>query len=241
MKQVIMGAAAALACLGVWTAVSASTGVPKPSPDAKAPTLSLNAQAAVSVQPDQAEISLGVISEGDDAQSAMHRNREAMNRVATRLQRLGVERVDIQSTRISLRKAERYEHNERTTYYEASNMVTIKLHATDRLGEVMDASVDQGANQINGVTFSISDRNPARDQARRRAMSDLQASARLYAANSGYAGARLTSLSENTVYRPQTVMYERAPQLVSLGPQTPAEAGKLDVNVQVNANFELYR
>ena len=56
-----------------------------------------------------------------------------------------------------------------------------------------------GANQINGISFDISDRKKAEDEARRRAVKALQDKAELYATATGLHIQRLARLSAAAV------------------------------------------
>jgi uncharacterized protein len=107
--------------------------------------------------PDTATVNAGVTTRAPTAVEAMRQNAEAMNRVIARLRSLGIERKDIQTSSINLNAQYQY-NNEgvppRFLGYDAGNQVTVTLRKIDRTGQVLDALVAAGANNVNGAGFS---------------------------------------------------------------------------------------
>ena len=62
-----------------------------------------------------------------------------------------------------------------------SNMVAVRVKDIPRLGEVLDAIVAAGANEINGITFTRDDNADTEDQARRAAVEDARHKAEVLA------------------------------------------------------------
>src|SRR3546814_4476976 len=71
------------------------------------------------------------------------------------------------------------------TGYQASNTVSIKVRKIDKLGEVLDALVASGANQVNGPSFEIDQPEAVYDEARRAALEKAQQRAQMYAKSLG--------------------------------------------------------
>ena len=65
--------------------------------------------------------------------------------------------------------------------YTASNMVRVRLTDMARLGTFMRQVLDQGATNINGVHFGLSDPEKSADEARAKAVEDAVRQARLLA------------------------------------------------------------
>ncbi len=94
-----------------------------------------------------------------------------------------------------------------------------------------------GANQVNGVAFSLADPQAGEDQARRAAVKALQAKAALYAEASGYRLDRLISLSDSSPMNPIRPL--GLPMARMQAVSTPVEPGELDVSATVTATYEL--
>ena len=239
----------ALAATGsAYAAATPSTPAPVASSNNPASTpvteFSLSADGEVSVAPDIAVIQMGVTTSGRSAAYALKDNREKMLQVIAVLKGLDVQARDIQTTGISLNPQYVYEQNlpPRLTGYQASNSVTVTVRDIANAGPVMDAVTVSNANQINGISFDISDRQKAEDEARRAAVRALQAKAALYADATGLHIQRLESLSEGGAFvaRPQPMMV-RAMAKSAEAMSTPVEPGEMKVRISITGVFELTR
>ena len=207
-----------------------------------ATTLDLSAQGEVRAAPDLAVIDVGVQAQAITARAAFAQARTQMNAIFAAMHGQGIKDDDIQTSDISLQAQYADEDGKgprRLNGYEASNTVSVRLHDLTRIGSVVDALVAAGANQINGVRFTLADPKSAEDQARRLAVRALQAKAELYAQATGYHVKRLVSLSEAGGGGP--VMPEMALSRMRAFAATPVAAGELTVRSDVSATFELTR
>ena len=245
-RAVLLSAVTALVIFGAGSAsaLAAPTTAAAPGIVSAAPAeFSLSAEGEVSVAPDMAVIQMGVTTSGRSAAYALRDNREKMNQVIAVLKASGVEARDIQTTGISLNPQYAYEPNlpPRLTGYQASNSVSVIVRDLARAGPVMDAVTVSSANQINGISFDISDRHKAEDEARRAAVRALQSKAELYADATGLKLVRLASLGEGveTFQRPQPMML-RAMAKAEAGP-TPVEPGELKVRISITGVYEVSR
>lgn len=99
--------------------------------------------------------------------------------------------------------------------------------------------VRDGANQIGGISFVVSDADSLKDAARKAAMTDAMRKAKLYA---DAAGVELGGCFRSTKQdfggpRPQMMM-ARA-EMVSDSAPAPVEAGETSLQVRVNVTWEL--
>jgi uncharacterized protein YggE len=207
-----------------------------------ATTLRLSATGEAHVTPDIAVINLGVQTEAPTAAGALRQNRAQMNATLEALKARGVEGRDVQTSGLDLNAQYVFHQNEPRTLsgYQASNVVTIRVRDLAKLGATVDAVVAAGANQINGISFSLADPAEAQTAARRAAVKALEQKASLYAEATGYRIARLVSLSDSAaapIIRPlnNTRVFAAAAPLAP----TPAEPGELDVTATVSAVYEL--
>ena len=122
--------------------------------------------------PDVAIVSAGVQTRAATARAALQQNAAQMERVRAALKRAGIEDRDIQTSNISLNPEYRYVENQppRLTGYTASNQVNVRFRDVARTGDILDALVAEGANQINGPTLTIDKPEAALDDARTKAI-----------------------------------------------------------------------
>jgi hypothetical protein len=210
----------------------------------RATTLNLAADGEIKAAPDMATISLGVMTEAKTAAAAMASNAQRMSQVMAALQKAGIAAKDIQTSGLNLNAQYQYEQNmpPRLTGYQASNQVTVTVHDLARLGAAVDATVNAGANQVNGISFGLDDPTSAENAARERAVKALQAKADLYARATGYRVGRLVSLSEGGGYSappPMPMMMNQMKREAMA--DTAVSPGELRVRVDVTGLYELTR
>ncbi len=201
------------------------------------PTLSLSATADVQIAPEFATVQSGVVSRAATAQQAMQANANAMTAVFAALRRAGITGNDVQTSQLSVTPvyADRTEPNQNQyeiIAYETRNTVSAKVRDTTRVGNVIDAMVSAGANNIQSVSFGAEDTSTAMDQARRDAIAELLARANLFADAAGFELCGITRMSEDFARAPQPMMMARMESA-----STPVAAGQLSISATVNADF----
>ena len=202
--------------------------------------LDVSATGEVSRVPDIAIISAGVVTRAATASAAIQQNAQRMERVTAALRRAGVAERDIQTASINLNPEYRYVENRapQLTGYTASNQLSIRFRDIRNSGEILDALVAEGANQINGPSMEIDKPDEALDEARANAVARGLARAQLYAGAIGKRVARVLSISESGGYSPPQPM----PYAVSARAEsadTKIMPGEQKVQVALSMVFEL--
>jgi uncharacterized protein len=210
----------------------------------RATTLNLAAYGETRIAPDMATISLGVMTEAPTAQAAMQQNAQQMAGVFAALKRAGIAERDIQTSGLNLTAQYDYQPNQpaRLRGYQAVNQVTITVNDLKRLGQAVDATVNAGANQVNGISFGLKDPTAAENAAREEAVKALQAKAALYARATGHGpNLRLVSLSEGGGYAVPPPMPMAAYAKREMAADTQVAPGELRVRVDVSGLYEVVR
>jgi len=183
-------AASALAGVGAPTLIRAESTAPKPG------TISVNGTGSVTTEPDTATISLGVVTQGATAREAMQNNSTAMAKVIDALKREGLAAKDLQTEYVSL--SPRYDQQGReVTGYDASNSVSARVRDLGHVGDVIDAGVAAGANNVSGPSLSREDRDKLYNDALEKAVADAKEKADVLARAAGVAVGAVQSVSEN--------------------------------------------
>ncbi|WP_291845004.1 SIMPL domain-containing protein, partial [Maricaulis sp.] len=194
----------------------------------------------VQIAPEFASVSSGVVSRAETAQAAVRANAQAMSRVFDALRRAGVGSDDMQTAQLTVSPvyADRRQPNQielTIIGYEARNQVSAKVRDTGRVGQVIDAMVSAGANNINGVTFGADNTDDALNSARRNAIAALLAKAELFADAAGFELCGIRRMGESS-YRPQPI-YETRMMSLDDSASTPIAAGELSLTATVSADF----
>ncbi len=203
--------------------------------------LSVSAQAEASRVPDVAGLSTGVVTQAADANAALRANATQMARVMAAIRAAGIAEKDVQTSGINVNPQYRYTENQPPTItgYQASNTVSIKVRDVGKLGQVLDALVASGANQVNGPSFEIDQPEAVYDEARRAALDKAQRRAEMYAKSLGMRVRRIVSISEGGGFmRPMPMMKAMAMDSQESSPVSP---GQTTLSASLDVVFELGR
>jgi uncharacterized protein YggE len=238
-------------CLAGWCQIVKGDDKPK------IPSISVTGTGRIRAQPDIAEIQVGVVSHAPNAKDALAANNEAMNRLQSVLKERGVAAKDIQITQIQI--APEYsqprpirpgagdaaaetpaEFIPRIVGYKVENTVQITARRIDKLGPLLDATVQAGANQIYGISFRVEHADALLDEARKRAVASAKHKAELLAGEAGVVvGPPLTiEESEGPVPLPQFAA-ARANMMAAPAPSMPVAPGEQELSVTVQVVFAL--
>ncbi|SIS65747.1 SIMPL domain-containing protein [Paracoccus saliphilus] len=201
--------------------------------------LTVTGQGEARIAPDLAEIRLGVTSQADSAAAAMEQNAEQQTAVIEALKDAGIAAGDIQTSGLNLQPRMEYPENGAPTIngYEATNMVSVRVAEVEKLGEVLDAIVAAGANQINGINFKREDAGATEDEARRAAVEDARHKAEILAEAAGLSLGPVIVMRDAPVADGPRPMMMRAE--AARDASTPVEAGELSVSAQVQIDYAL--
>ena len=121
----------------------------------------------VAVEPDVAELRLGVAIARPTVEAARAGAAEAMAAILAAVTGAGVARRDVRTTLLSVQP--RYDYRDgkapALTGYDLANVVEVTVRDLGALGAVVDGALTAGATSLDGLTFRVDD--PARGRARR--------------------------------------------------------------------------
>lgn len=243
MRSIIpMFVLAGLACAapaGVSTSESPNTMTIVQPAATQGPRITAVGDATVYRAPDRATISLGAVAESMTSEKAQSDLNATMERVLAAIRAVGGDGLVVQTQGLSLSPKMTYEPDRapKTIGYIASNTLSIRVDDLSKCGKLIDAAVAAGANQLNGITFSLRDEREARSAALAEAARNARAEAGVLAEALGL---RLGAVIEASVGTPQVVpIFARSAGLrmeAAMAP-TPVEAGDVAVNASVTVVF----
>ena len=207
------------------------------------PVIELMVSESISTDPDIANLSAGVTTMASTAVEAMRQNASQMSRVIDRIEALGIDNDDIQTSGVTLNAEYDYDQQTRAQVfrgYRVMNRVNVTLRDIDVTGPVLDALVTAGATDLGGIGWEVDDPEPAQQQAREAAFRNAREQALSFARMAGYADVRLLEISESmSVGRPMPMAQMRA--VADASESTPVRPGQVDVGVTIGAKFEMVR
>ena len=146
-------------------------------------TISVPGEGTASAAPDLAKIEAAVVTRSATASDAISSNNTTMDAVLDALENLGIEEKDIQTSMINLSP---YYNKSQTNQnviagYRASHGLTICIRKMDKVGETLDGMITAGINQVSGIRFTVENSDQLESDARKMAVADASAKAKLYA------------------------------------------------------------
>jgi uncharacterized protein YggE len=207
--------------------------------------LTVHASATTRTAPDLAIVTLGVSARGDTAQAAQQAQSTRMDAVMAAARAAGVEERNVQTVGFSLDPQYAYPRNAapRVTGYVSRNVVSIRVQDLSRVSALIDTTVAQGANELQGIQFTFQDEEASRNAARAEALQTARARAETYAEAAGKRVVGMLSITEpgGTVppidYRRGYVASAVAPEQAAAGNQI--RPGELDAASSVTVVFVL--
>ena len=223
--------------LGATALFLCAMSLPAAAQDA---TLTVTGTGDVAATPDMALISLGVLAQAPTAAEAVRTMSADMEKVLASLTAAGVAQDDIQTSGLRVDVQQTYDEatqSSRITGYTAVTDVQVRVLDLTALGQTLDAAVQDGANQMNGLTFDLQDRKPVLDSARRAAVADAMAKADLYAQAAGVPLGKITSLTESVLPDggPQP-LYRMA---MDAAESVPVATGRITISANVTVTYGL--
>lgn len=202
-----------------------------------APHIRVTGEATLSVDPDQAEIDLGVVTQAPTAQEASEANATKLDAVLTAVRNVVGADAEIETTGYSLRPnyhRPRAGGEATITSYTASNLVRVTKVAVDSAGAVIDAAIGAGANNVERLHFTVADPDSYRLRVLGDAARQARTKADTLAAALGLEIVRVQSVSEGTpvVMRPYEARATMM-QAEAAAPPTPVEPGTVEVSATV--------
>ena len=236
---------------GVWlwgqvTSPVAAQAAQETADYSPAETITVVGQGSVRIEPDIAQVSIGVETSAESISDAVDENEAKMQSILAALEAVGVDAKDIQTMNYSI-QLDRYPEpmprlestgEETQPVYRVSNMVNVTIRELDSVGAVLDAVIEAGANNIWGISFSLDDPKVAQSDARADAMADAQSRAEALAELSNVQLGPVMSVSEviGGGASPLSMAVERA--AAGGGSISP---GELEVGYQIQVTYFIER
>lgn len=211
-------------------------------------TITVIGTGSMFVEPDVAEANVGVNVSAATVEQASDQVNQRMAAVLKALDEEGIAERDIQTSNYSIYFEERPDLERMPMsggeqgpagVYRVSNQVRIVIRDLDRVGEILDAVIQAGANNVYGVTFTREDAEAARRQARSEAVQNARAKAQEYARLNSLTLGEVISVSEVIGGSMPFVGVREAAGYGGGGPDI--SPGQLEVQVQIQITYEVTR
>jgi len=161
-------------------------------------SLAVTGTGTVSLAPDIAYVNIGVHTENPDIAQAVSSNNSLAQAVVDALHNSGVDSKDIQTSNFSVYSTTGYDKvtgAQTGSTFAVDNTVYVTVRDLTKLAGLLDIAIKAGANNINSVSFDLSDKTAGMQQARAKAMTDAGSLAAELAKSAGLSLGAIQSLS----------------------------------------------
>jgi uncharacterized protein YggE len=235
MKKILTILTILILCLSV---VACSTS-PTLQPTDYRRVINVAGQGKVIVVPDVAYITVGVLTENVDVAIAQDENTTKSNAIIDAVKKLGVDAKDIKT--VSYYISPKYEYtpdkgNSVIIGYIVSHNIQFTVNDMKSIGAVIEASVDNGANVANGVSFGLKDYEAAYQKALANAVKVAADRAKTLADSLGVKIKGVVSVNESGGYYP---IYRGATDAKEGSPVVNIEMGTIEITSNVSIVYDL--
>lgn len=207
----------------------------------KPPSITVSGEATISVEPNQAQIDIGVVTQAPTAPEASQENAERLARVLAEIKKHLNKGDEVKTSGYALAPNYRYPKGGKPEIagYTASNTLRIKTTDLARVGRLIDSAMQAGANHVHRLVFTLKDELAAQLEALRMASAKARSKAEAIAASLGLKIVRITAVheAERTV---QPIFREALAARADAAPTpTPVEPGTVEVRSAVSLTVEV--
>ena len=198
----------------------------------------------VNIKPDIAKTTIGVETIKGTVKEASDENQEIIATVIEALMAVGVADKDLQTAGFNI-YAEQFvapesgPQAEPQYRYHVTNQVQVTIRDIDKVGDVLDAAIEAGANSTYGVEFRLDDQEGARSEARALAIESANAKAVELAGLTSVTVGQVLSVSEVIGNSPYYSAPSAAAYGLGGGGGTPISAGELQLTMQVQVTYAI--
>lgn len=202
-------------------------------------SMNVSGTGEVYITPDIAYIYIGVQTKADTVKDALSKNNDQAKAIAVAMTKLGVDAKDIQTSSFNVYPSQEYGPLGEVTrsLFVVDNVVFVTVRDLGKLGVLLDAVVNSGANTINSISFDVKDKKEAISQARKLAIEEARKQAEEIAAA---AGVKLGDIQNLNVYANSgpIAMYEGKGGAMA-NTSVPIAAGQLMISVTASITYEI--
>jgi uncharacterized protein len=196
----------------------------------------------VNAQPDTAILVISVVTQAKKAIDAQQENAMKSDAVM-RAVKAAVAGAEVKTSGYSVQPQRVYRENMPPTItgYEARNTITVTLSDLAKVGTVIDASSQAGANDIGAISFTLRQDRQARDQALKDATREAVSKAQVIAQALGGRVVRIVEVQEEGFRQPPQPMFQMEGFIASAKRDvaTPIEVGTLEISSRVQLIAEV--
>jgi uncharacterized protein YggE len=224
---------------------------PRPQfPQQRPPLLTVSGRGESSAKPDRAIVRLGAVAQANAAREAQEQVNEIVQKSLDAIKKLGIPEDKITTVGLSLFPVYAQQNPQpnqqwiepKIIGFRATNTVQVVVDDLTKVGDVIDAGVTAGANNLEGLTFELKNDKDARQAALAQAAGDARSRANVIAKALDVTIDGIESINEGGVIiqPPQPYLaraFEGGGAAMVAG--TPVQPGQVNLDATVTVAFRI--
>ncbi|OGF21579.1 hypothetical protein A2Y83_01310 [Candidatus Falkowbacteria bacterium RBG_13_39_14] len=200
--------------------------------------ITVTAEGKVFTAPDIATVKIGVKSEGKEISAAVSDNNKKLKEALESIRGLGIEEKDIKTAKYDLYPRYDYKEGERIFKgYELNQEIIVKIRDFEKIGSVIGASAEKGANLIGDLAFAVDDPEGAKEEAIKKAIEKAKAKAEFIAQESGFELVKVINFFEESSEFPEFI--GRGGEKAIAGEAPIIQPGESEIAVRIGLTYRI--
>lgn len=205
------------------------------------PSVDVAGEGIVRVVPNEVTINVQVENKGENPKELKKENDRIVNDVLVFIKSLKIKESDTKTEYIRLTK--NFDYQSKTYHYVANQSISVKLKDLSKYESLMNGLLESGINRIDGISFSVSNKEELLSEARKKAMQNAKKKATEYAGVLDQTIGKAISISEfsnNILPSPMNRKVSMVMSSDSAGAnQQTISLGEIEIRSNVNVSFIL--
>lgn len=210
-------------------------------------TLFVTGSATTQTKPDKVTVSLGVETTNAKAKTALATNSELMNKIINALKIAGVSENETSTSSFTITPNRDYtidKNQGKLVGFTVSNSIQIDSYNVNDSSEWIDISVSSGANNVNSIFFSVSDKKleGIKNELLKEAIGNAGEKADIAASALGLKidGIKTVNIDQATPFFTEPTLYTAEPSKIDgVSAPTPIIPGEQQISMSVSIIFLL--
>jgi len=191
--------------------------------------------------PDTAVISIGVTKTAATVTLAQNQTNTAANKIIQDLKNLGIAEKNIRTTDYNVNPNYDYARGDQNiTGYTVSQTLEVSIAPIDVANKAVDVATADGANLVNGITFTFNDKTKKdlEDKARQDAVNMAKDKANSLAKATGIRLGKIVDVQESNGYQPRPILMQAQAVGSDKSAPTQLSPGENSITIDIILSYE---
>lgn len=199
-------------------------------------TLKVSGSETLQAAPDQATITLGVMTENEDPQQAQQANSQAIANVIASLKSAGIPEEHMKTSEYRIDPQYDYiDGKELFKNYKVQHIIQVQTTDIEKIGSLLDTAVKSGANTVTSIRFSLSNPEAYYNQALSLALNNAYEKALSMAQTIGISLNPIPNQVEEVSETAAPMLYQSS-SFAKMA-VTPIQPGELNITASIRVEY----